>query len=290
MSHASTSDRHVATPWGPRRWAHSSCTCCMAASAAPASPRRRRARPPWPGPRPTTARRRAPRDRRAGRPPRRRRARRRCRTDDPSRSITASASPDSMALASRPTPPAKRCTVRSTTMPAPMPGAWVVRSATLGPIVVAAVAHDVAEHGAGLDRGQLLRIAHQHQAGGRTDGLDEPRHHRQRHHRRLVDDHDLVGELVAAVVAEAAVAARRPSEQPVDGRRLGGEQGVADLVVDVELPGPVVDRFGEPGRRLAGGGGRARPGPWCPERRPARGAGRGWPPPWWSSRCPGRRR
>ena len=52
----------------------------------------------------------------------------------------------------------------------------------------------------------------------RPHRLDEPRHLRQRDHRRFVHDHDVVRQPAAAVVTEAAVAVRTPSEQPVHRR------------------------------------------------------------------------
>jgi hypothetical protein len=79
-------------------------------------------------------------------------------------------------------------------------------------------ADDVAEHGAGLDRRQLPGVADQHEPCLRPDGLDQPRHLRERHHRGLVDDHDVVREPVAAVVPEPAVAPGPPAEQPVQRR------------------------------------------------------------------------
>ena len=49
-------------------------------------------------------------------------------------------------------------------------------------------ADEVAEHGAGLDRGELLRVADEDQPRVAADRLEQPRHQRERHHRRLVDD------------------------------------------------------------------------------------------------------
>ena len=79
--------------------------------------------------------------------------------------------------------------------------------------------HDVGQHGAGLDRGQLVRVADQHQPRGRPDRLDQPGHQGERHHRHLVDHHDVVRQLVAGVVPEPAPGLRQPAEQPVQGRR-----------------------------------------------------------------------
>ena len=73
--------------------------------------------------------------------------------------------------------------------------------------------------------------------------LDEPRHQRQRDHRGLVDDHDVVRQAVAAIVAEAAVRAGPPAEQAVQRARL-----------DVLQAGGA-HRVGQPG---GGDGGRRR--------------------------------
>src|SRR5690606_20252739 len=75
--------------------------------------------------------------------------------------------------------------------------------------------HDVAEHGAGLDRGELARVADEDQAGGGAHRVEQAGHERQAHHRALVDDHDVVGQLVRAVVAEPAVVVGAPAEQAV---------------------------------------------------------------------------
>jgi hypothetical protein len=99
-------------------------------------------------------------------------------------------------------PPAKRWLWRSTTMPSAMEtGRSSSSASTPGRVEALAsealgVADDVAEHGAGLHRDELLGVADQHQAGRRADRLEQAGHERQRHHRGLVDDDHLVGELV----------------------------------------------------------------------------------------------
>jgi hypothetical protein len=111
---------------------------------------------------------------------------------------------------------------------------------------------DVAEHGAGLDGGQLAGVADEHEAGVGPDRLDEARHERQRDHRRLVDDDDVVREPVGAVVAEAAVAVGSPAEQAVQRRGLEREEVRADRSVDRELRSLLVHRLLQPGGGLAG--------------------------------------
>ena len=157
--------------------------------------------------------------------------------------MAASASPAWMASASRSIPPPKRWTVPSTTMPSPTatsdagatpstgePVASSTAARTLGLMrgPVAAGPDDVAEHGARLDRGELARVADEDEPRLAPDGFGQPRHQRERDHRRLVDDHDVVGEPVAAVVAEAAVGAGLPAEQAVECRGLELEQPRAD--------------------------------------------------------------
>ena len=112
--------------------------------------------------------------------------------------------------------------------------------------------HDVPEHRAGLDRGQLARVADQHEPRLGPHGLDQPRHQRERDHRGLVDDHDVVRQPVAAVVPEAAVAVGPPAEQAVQRRGVEREQALADAGRDVEPCRLGVHRLLEPRGRLAG--------------------------------------
>ena len=85
---------------------------------------------------------------------------------------------------------------------------------------------DVAQDGSDLDRGELVRVADEHELGVVADRLDEPHHQRKRHHRGLIDDHQVMGEAVARVVAEAP--AGKPAEQPVDRR---GAHAAADRLL-----------------------------------------------------------
>ncbi len=99
-------------------------------------------------------------------------------------------------------------------------------------------ADDVTEHRTGLHGGELARVADEDQAGVRADRLGQPRHLRQRHHRGLVHDHDVVRQPLAAVVAEAAAAVGPPAEQAVQGGAAQPEDLLADLRGDVEVPPP----------------------------------------------------
>ena len=79
-------------------------------------------------------------------------------------------------------------------------------------------ADDVAEDDPGLDRAELPRVADEDQSRVGAHGLDEPGHQRERDHRRLIDDHQVVRQAVLAIVGETAVASRPPAEQPVQRR------------------------------------------------------------------------
>ena len=94
---------------------------------------------------------------------------------------------------------------------------------------------DVAEHRAGLDRRELARVADEDQPRiGRTASTSRAMSESETIE-RLVDDHDVVGQPLAAVVAEAAVAAWAPAEEPVERRGLQPEKLGADRVVDGQL-------------------------------------------------------
>ncbi len=112
-------------------------------------------------------------------------------------------------------------------------------------------ADDVGEHDAGLDRGELSRIANEDQAGVASHGLDEPCHQRQRDHRGLVDDHHVVREAVVAVVSEPGVAPGPGPEQAVQGRGGQTQQQLSDRLGDREPHRLLVDGLLQPRRRLA---------------------------------------
>ncbi len=128
--------------------------------------------------------------------------------------------------------------------------AWV------GPGTGVAV-HDVAEHGAGLDGRQLVGVAHEYEPRLGPQSLQEPRHHRQRDHRRLVDDNDVERQPVVAVVAEPALRVGPPAEQPVQ-RRRGRLRWCRETCRRHAL-GCGRHRFLQPRRGLAGGRGKRDP-------------------------------
>ena len=98
----------------------------------------------------------------------------------------------------------------------------------------------VGQHGPGLDRGQLIRVTDQQQAGIGTNGLQQSRHHGQRHHGRLVDDDHVVRQTVLPVVPEPRRGVGPAAQQPVQrGGRQGGQAlpiGVGECI-DFELHG-----------------------------------------------------
>ena len=132
------------------------------------------------------------------------------------------------------------------------PNRWEVRSAATALVGARAEPLDqVGEHRAGLDGGELVGVADQHQPGLRAHRLEQPGHHRQRHHRGLVDDDHVVRQPVVAVVAEPGRRVRAPAEQPVQGHRL--QPGEPGLVVGARsLPTSSLDRLLQPGGGLAG--------------------------------------
>ena len=78
---------------------------------------------------------------------------------------------------------------------------------------------EVAQHRSGLDGRQLVGVAHQHEPGLRAHRVEQPGHHRQGDHRRLVHHHDVVGQPLGPAVAERAAAP--PAQQPVQGGGVG---------------------------------------------------------------------
>ena len=105
--------------------------------------------------------------------------------------------------------------------------------------------HEVGEHRAGVDRGELVGVADQHQPGVRADRLEQPRHHRQRHHRGLVDDHDVVGQPVGRVVPEAGRGCRAAS-------RAAGAASSPSGRAAARAVGLLAHRLLQPGGGLAG--------------------------------------
>ena len=113
-------------------------------------------------------------------------------------------------------------------------------------------ADDVAENCPGLDGRELPGVADEDQSRIRSYGFQEPTHERERDHRRLVDDHHVVGQAVAAGMSEAAVAVRSPAEEAV--KRGGLELGElrANPVAHRQRERLLADGLLEPGGRLAG--------------------------------------
>ena len=123
------------------------------------------------------------------------------------------------------------------------------------PVLVAT--DQVGQHGAGVDRAELVGVADEHQPRLGPHRLEQAGHHRQRHHRRLVDHDQVVGEAVAAVVAEARAVAGVLAQHPVHRHR--GHVGQAGLVGRAEAARGVAHGLLESRGRLAGGGGEGDP-------------------------------
>ena len=79
----------------------------------------------------------------------------------------------------------------------------------------------VAKDRAGLDSGQLVGVAHQHQVGRVLQGLEQAGQYRERDHGDFVQDHQVEWQPVVTVVPEPG-AVRSPAEQPVKCRRMDG--------------------------------------------------------------------
>jgi hypothetical protein len=71
----------------------------------------------------------------------------------------------------------------------------------------------LAEHRAGLDRGQLVLVAEQDQARRRRQGGEHRGHHFQVDHRRFVDHQHVERQRIAGMMAKAAVSGRLPSRR-----------------------------------------------------------------------------
>ena len=189
-----------------------------------------------------------------------------------------------MAWASAAIAPPKRCTLRSTTIPVPEGGgrgalgrrepaspvtsasSWRACGGMAGPS--AAGPDDVAQHGAGLDRGQLLGVAHQHQPRIGADRLQQSRHQRQRDHGRLVDHDDVMGQPVQAIVTKARAIAGIEAEQPVHAScptATAGDPAVPRSIGKVA--GTLADGVLQPCRRLSGRGGQRHQRRALPRRR-----------------------
>ena len=118
----------------------------------------------------------------------------------------------------------------------------------------------VAEHRAGLHRGELVLVAEQHQACMGRQGVEQRRHHVDVDHRRFVHRHHVQRQRVEAMMMEVT-GIGSGAEQPVQGRDLVGNRGAHLGGVRqrqfVEGGDLVANGFAESRRRLAGGGGQA---------------------------------
>ena len=117
-------------------------------------------------------------------------------------------------------------------------------------VYAAQASHQVSQHRPRLDRRQLVSITDEDESGVVSDCFHQPGHHRQRHHRGLVDHDHVVREPVGAIVAEAIAFAPWP-KQAMHG--LGLELGHSITILGVlEVRRGLINCFLQPSRSLAG--------------------------------------
>ena len=127
-----------------------------------------------------------------------------------------------------------------------------------GALLIAALvgmATQIAHHRTGFHAGQLVLVAQQDQPGVRAQGFQQAGHHVHVDHAGLVHHHQIRVQGIVSMVTEVT-AVRAGAEQAVQGGHVCGD-GVAYRDVHVQLLHLFADGFGEPCRRLAGGGGEA---------------------------------
>ena len=117
------------------------------------------------------------------------------------------------------------------------------------------MATQVTHHRAGFHAGQLILVAQQDQPGVRAQGFQQAGHHVHVDHAGFVHHHQIRVQRIVSVVTEVA-AVRAGAEQAVQGGDVRGN-GVAYRGFHVQLLHLFTDGFGEPRRRLAGGGSEA---------------------------------
>ncbi len=108
----------------------------------------------------------------------------------------------------------------------------------------------VGEHGSRLHRGELVGVTDEHQPRVGADRLEQPRHHRQRDHRGLVDHDHVVREPDGVGGAGSGRCCRVATQQPVQGRRLQAGHP-CPVGVGGELGGRLVHGLLQAGRGLA---------------------------------------
>ena len=117
----------------------------------------------------------------------------------------------------------------------------------------------VAQHGTGFHRGELVFVAQHHQPGGGGQGLQQGGHQLQVDHRSFIDDEHVQIQRVGAVVLELAGVGPR-AQQGMHGLGLAhalGEGGQVERIAQAGLQvlQRLVDGLAQPGRCLAGGRG-----------------------------------
>ncbi len=125
---------------------------------------------------------------------------------------------------------------------------------------VAHRADQIAEHGAGLDRRQLLGVPDQDQPGLGPHRGEQPGHQRERDHRGLVDHHHVVGQ-VRPGAGPGARARRIPPEQAVQCRPPQPEEDGAHRIGHGQARRLGAHRLLQAQRRLSGRRGQGNKGP-----------------------------
>jgi hypothetical protein len=77
----------------------------------------------------------------------------------------------------------------------------------------------VGQHGAGLDRRELVAVTQQHQAGAGRQRLQQPRHQLEVHHRGFIDKQQVQRQRDFGIVAEPARAGQRAQQRMQRARR-----------------------------------------------------------------------
>jgi hypothetical protein len=125
-----------------------------------------------------------------------------------------------------------------------------------GVVTFAGTTAELSEHGAGLDRGELVLVAEQDEARVRRQGVEDGGHHLQIDHGCLVDDQHIERQRVAGMVAQPA-GVRATAEQTVErahGDGDGGAHGLALCEIGERQAGDRGgDGFVQTRRGLAGG-------------------------------------
>ena len=112
------------------------------------------------------------------------------------------------------------------------------------------VTAQIAQYRAGLDRGQLILVAQQHQPSMGRHGVEQIGHHFQVDHRRFIDHQHIQRQAVAGMVTEMP-GARSTAEQTMHGGHIAGDRR-AHRFGDLQRLHLLTDRLGQACSGLAG--------------------------------------